>query len=69
MARQITPFGKVVFGILKWVAIPLIALLLGLYVIGPNLGSKDKPKNETAQKKPNLSTQGEKFQSVREPGR
>ena len=68
MARQITPFGKVVFGILKWVGIPLIAMLIGLYIIGPNIGSKDEPKNEPAQQKPNLSTQGQKFQSVREPG-
>jgi branched-subunit amino acid transport protein len=67
MARQLTPLGIVVVSILKWVAIPLLAALIGYKLIGPNLGSA--PAKSPEQKKASTSAKspdGKKFQSVRE---
>ena len=64
MARQLTPLGKAVVTILKWVAIPLLVAFIG-YSLGPLIlpsGTKAKVKDE--QKNPQ-SKQGKQFQSVR----
>ena len=66
MARQLTPFGKVVMMTLKWLIIPLAAAVIGFKLIGPNLSATPDPKNRPEVPSPSVLEPGKKFQSVRE---
>ena len=67
MARQLTPFGKVVVMTTKWVLIPLLIGLIGYKLIGPNIrGAKPDPKAVAAKPIAPQSEAEKKFQSVRD---
>ena len=66
MARQLTPFGKVVMMTLKWLIIPLAAAFIGFKVIGPNLSATSDPKIRPNGPSSSVLEPGKKFQSVRE---
>lgn len=40
MAVELTPLGKVVVGILKWIVVPVCAAFIGFALIGPRIGGK-----------------------------
>lgn len=40
MAVELTPLGKVVIGICKWVLVPACAAFIGFALIGPRIGGK-----------------------------
>lgn len=66
MAVQLTPLGKVVIGTLKWVAVPLLAALIGYQFIGPRIGGgSEKPVKNESRNVPK-SEHGKKFQEIRE---
>ena len=70
MARQLTPFGKVVMLTLKWLIIPLAVALIGFKIFGPMIAGPRPEAKAAAQKRTvPLSKAGEKFQSVREGNR
>ena len=67
MARELTSFGKIVLGAVKWLIIPVIAALIGYWVIAPMIASSKEPRGEAKGRTTPLSDKGKKFQSVREP--
>ena len=67
MARQLTPFGKVVVMTTKWLIIPILVGLIGYKLIGPNIrGAKSDPKSQSSNPIEPQSPSEKKFQSVRE---
>jgi hypothetical protein len=69
MAVVLTPLGKAVVGISKWLVVPVIVGYIGYAFIGPRIGAKD-PKDDSAAKaraaKQNpKSERGKEFQDIR----
>ncbi|HLO98812.1 MAG TPA: hypothetical protein VK171_09485 [Fimbriimonas sp.] len=67
MAVVLTPLGKAVVGIAKWVVAPLIVAYIGYTFIGPRIGAKDpnpvkkvRPKNQAPK-----SEHGQQFKDIR----
>lgn len=67
MARELTSFGRVVLGTAKWLIIPIIAALIGYWVLAPMIATSKETKGEVKGRTTPLSDKGKKFQSVREP--
>jgi hypothetical protein len=78
MAVELTPLGKVVVGIFKWVVVPACAAFIGFALIGPRIGgrvadsmnkipgvAKEKPQPKTAPA-PKPSKRALEFEKIRE---
>lgn len=70
MAVVLTPLGKAVVGIGKWVVVPVIVGYIGYTFIGPRIGAKDAKEDAAAAKARKLkqspkSERGREFQNIR----
>jgi hypothetical protein len=79
MAIELTPLGKGVVIIVKWLIVPLFAAFIGYALIGPRIGGSvakkmksipgigsafgDQPSKDT--KKPLVNDRAKEFQSIR----
>ncbi len=69
MAVELTPFGKVVVGTIKWIVIPVAVGFIGMKFIGPNIGgapSLTPRKEHKSSLAPPSSEHARKFQQIRE---